>query len=178
MLIRVQDLELRDFLFEETYAAGEIALEEGLRQVGQLKTQGKAVLLREHDGRIVVNDIRLTMTISVQLEGDCARCLEAVPLAVERDFDFLYRPHKAEGKSGETGIHEAETEIGFYAGEGVELEDTLREAILLTLPTRWLCQAECKGLCSMCGQNKNQGECGCSPAIDERWSSLEGLKKL
>lgn len=34
--------------------------------------------------------------------------------------------------------------------------------LLLYLPTKILCKEDCKGLCSVCGQDLNIGECGCA----------------
>ena len=60
--------------------------------------------------------------------------------------------------------------------ESIELDDLLREDILLELPTKFLCKPDCKGLCPQCGKNLNEGKCGCSARqVDPR---LEILKKL
>jgi len=66
----------------------------------------------------------------------CARCLEPVELPIARSFDLLYRPLESEKGSDEVAIHEAETEIGYYSGDGMELEDSLREQILLRFRSR------------------------------------------
>ena len=60
--------------------------------------------------------------------------------------------------------------------ESIELDDLLREDILLELPTKFLCKPDCKGLCPQCGKNLNEGKCSCSARqVDPR---LEILKKL
>ncbi len=51
--------------------------------------------------------------------------------------------------------------MGFYEGDGVELNDVLREFVLLTLPMQRVCSEDCKGICPECGQNRNQKECAC-----------------
>ena len=59
---------------------------------------------------------------------------------------------------------------------GLRLEDVVREQVLLTLPGRTLCKEDCKGLCAQCGQNLNEGSCGCHSEVrDPRWSALAGL---
>jgi len=56
------------------------------------------------------------------------------------------------------------------------LEDVVREQVLLSLPSRTLCTADCKGLCPRCGQNLNQAKCSCEEApADLRWNALAGL---
>lgn len=61
--------------------------------------------------------------------------------------------------------------------ESIEIADDLREEILLAAPGFPLCAADCRGLCPRCGQNLNQGPCGC-PAVAEHvaWGALDGLK--
>jgi len=82
-----------------------------------------------------------------------------------------------EGYGEETAIDEGEAEMGFYEDGGVELEDVLREYVLLALPMQRLCREDCKGLCPVCGQSRNENDCQCSPqAVDDRWSVLKSLK--
>lgn len=55
------------------------------------------------------------------------------------------------------------------------LDELIREDILLSLPTKILCREDCKGLCPYCGANLNEGKCDCKKPIDPR---LEALKKF
>ena len=178
MLIRVQDLELRKIHFEEEFQPGAIDFGADVRQVGALRTKGHAELVREHHGgREVVNDIRFVGKFVGRLEVPCARCLESVRQEVSRTYDLLYRPLRGQKGSDEVSISEAETEIGYYSGEGMELEDALRERILLAVPIKTLCRPDCKGLCPHCGRNLNQESCECHEAhADPRWDALQDLK--
>jgi uncharacterized protein len=47
----------------------------------------------------------------------------------------------------EVAVNEEDAEIGFYAGGGLELEDVLREQVLLSLPMQKICRQDCKGIC-------------------------------
>jgi uncharacterized protein len=77
----------------------------------------------------------------------------------------------------EIEIDEGEAEIGFYEGGGLELEDILREQILLALPMQRVCSEECKGICPVCGKNRNQSACDCSTVkTDDRWGALRKLE--
>ena len=68
---------------------------------------------------------------------------------------------------------DGESEIGYYEGDGVEIADVAREQVLLWLPMQWVCQADCKGICPICGQNRNLAPCNCQQqAVDDRWSVL------
>lgn len=60
--------------------------------------------------------------------------------------------------------------------EQLELDDLLRDDILLELPTKYLCRPDCKGLCPRCGKNWNEGACDCS--ADQTDPRLEILRQL
>jgi uncharacterized protein len=110
------------------------------------------------------------------MEADCDRCLEAARFPIDSDFALYYRP-VAEGYGDEKEIDSGEAEMGFYEGDGVELNDVLREFILLTLPMQRVCRESCKGICPLCGQNRNQKECQChAETSDDRWAALKSLK--
>ena len=63
------------------------------------------------------------------------------------------------------------------AGDEIDLEQMRREQFYLALPMTPLCQAGCKGLCSVCGTNRNRNgvldpaeEAG-SGQVDVCWSA-------
>ncbi len=121
MKIRIQDLEFRKLEFELQFQPGEIDFGSEVRQVGLLRTEGRAELIREHHGgHASIDDIRLVGKLDGRIEVSCARCLEPVEIPISRSFDLLYRPLESEKGSDEVAINEAETEIGYYSGEGME----------------------------------------------------------
>ena len=179
MFIRIRDLEAEALQFDQEFPPGHIDLGAELQQRSPLHAEGSAELIEERSPGVkdTIKDIRLTGRFRGQLEVQCARCLEAVERAVEAEFDLLYRPLGAVRRDDEVSISEAETEIGFYKGDGLMLEDVLREQILLAVPVKAVCRDECRGLCPQCGQNLNQGKCGCTPAAgDPRWNALRDLR--
>jgi uncharacterized protein len=53
----------------------------------------------------------------------------------------------------------------------------VREQIVLALPGYPVCGEGCKGLCSVCGANLNERDCGCDRHVpDPRWAGLKNLK--
>jgi uncharacterized protein len=177
MFLDIKGLELRPLEFEEKFDAGIIDLGAEARQQTALQTSGRAELVEEHHGkRKIIKDIRLRGRLAVGLELQCARCLDPVPQQVDREFELLYRPLGADAGRDELSVTDAEAEIGYYQGEGILLEDVLREQVLLALPLKVTCRQDCQGLCPQCGQNLNQKQCSCvAPAEDPRW---EGLKEI
>lgn len=179
MLIRVRELELHNLEFDENYQPGAIEFGPEFRQVSTLHSAGRADLVVEHRGHHQdVEDIRLVGSVETNLEFSCARCLEPVAHAVKRSFDLIFRPLGVDRRADEVSISEAETEIGYYQGEGLLLEDALREQVLLATPVRALCREDCKGLCPQCGRNLNQEQCHCEQQVsDPRWNALNDIKK-
>ncbi len=179
MLITPLDLQNEPLVFREEIAAGAIDYAPDTRQVGVLPVDGKADLIVEHRGpQEIVEDIRVRATYRGNFEVLCARCVEPVAVPLAGEFDLLFRPENADAEAGERAITEDETEIGYYEKSGLELEDVVREQVLLSLPGRTLCQADCKGLCAHCGQNLNVKSCDCAESAgnhDPRWSALQGL---
>jgi uncharacterized protein len=162
--------------FDETIAPGVLDYTPDIRQVTPLPVKGEADLLIEHGDGTQVDDIRLRAHYAAGFEILCARCLEPVKVPLEGDFDLIFRPEAADADPGERAITLDETEIGYYQESGLLLEDVVREQVLLSLPPRTLCKADCQGLCPRCGQNLNQAKCSCDPApADVRWNALAGL---
>lgn len=178
MKFLIADLEREPIDFDETLAPGRIEFTEDIRQVGPLHTAGRADLLKEHrDSREIVEDIRIRASLETQMQVACARCLEPVEQAIDTSFDLIFRPTGADSEHADHAISASETEIGYYEGDGLLLEDVLREQVLLALPTRVLCCENCKGLCPECGRNRNTDPCDCAAAVaDPRWSSLEAIR--
>ena len=178
MYFTVKELELRRIEFNDSFSPGVIELIPDVQQVKPLKAKGYAELIREHGGQAgVIEDIRVVGDLSTELEAPCSRCVEPVRVPVKSSFDLLYRPLKTVDTAEDVSISEEETEIGYFTGDGVMLEDVLKEQVLLSLPIKMVCREDCKGLCPQCGQNLNNGSCDCSPKIsDPRWAALEGLR--
>src|SRR3954463_10854302 len=179
MFISIHDLELQKLEFAESVAPGVIDFGEELVQRAPLKTCGRAELLEEHHGgKNNIQDIRVVGKLSTDVELKCARCIEPVVQDLSSEFDLLYRPASTITREEEVAINEADTEIGYYQGEGILLEDALKEQILLTVPIRVLCSEECLGLCPQCGQNRNVTPCDCAGKIsDPRWAALAEIKE-
>jgi len=178
MFIEIHELELHPIDFEEEIRPGVLDLGEDLRQVEVLHTAGRAQLVEEQHGKHkIVKDIRLAGNLKTRVELDCARCLEPVLQDVRHNFDLLYRPQGADAGREELSVTSAEAEVSYYQGEGLQLEDVLREQVILALPLRAICRDDCKGLCPHCGTNLNVEQCACAgPLEDPRWSPLKDIR--
>lgn len=178
MLIMLLDLEREPVAFDTSISPGAIDFGGEARQISPLAVQGNAEILREHRGpKEIIEDIRTRAQWHGDFEIPCARCLDPVRHALVGDFDLLFRPLGADAGPAERSLAAPDTEIGYYQGEGLVLEDVLREQVLLSLPARTLCRQDCKGLCPHCGHNRNIEPCACEePSSDARWSALSDLR--
>ena len=178
MRLTVVELEREAIDFSLELPEGTIDFGEEALLVGSFQTKGRAEVLHEHRSPTeIVADIWLRGQFSGVFEVPCARCVEPVRHALASEFDLLFRPLGVDEAGAERAISAEETEIGYYEKGGLQLEDVLREQVLLALPARTLCQPDCKGLCPVCGQNRNEHSCNCSERpTDPRWSALSKLE--
>ena len=177
MLITVLDLEREPLEFNLVLDPGAIDYGFEVVQTGPLAVEGRADLIEEHRGpKDIVADIRLRGQYDSNFEVSCARCLQPVKTPLKGQFDLIFRPLGVDQGASDHSIGASETEIGYYEKDSLALEDVLREQVLLSLPARTLCRADCKGLCPRCGLDLNSESCTCDTApSDPRWSALSEL---
>ncbi len=173
MFLSIKEMERKKLRFQETFEPGKIDFSgEGLEQLSPLLAQGSAELLEHTDG-----EVRLQCAYTVELGSACDRCLGPARFPLNGTFDLFYQPMSVIAKEEEIEIDEGETEIGFYEGGGIELDDVLREQILLALPMQRVCQEDCQGICPQCGKNRNECACESVPGSAEpRWEALRNLR--
>jgi uncharacterized protein len=178
MFFEIRDLELHPVEFAEKFDPGVIDLGTDYRQIVPIESSGRADLVEEHHGKHkIIKDIRIKGRLTTSLESNCARCLEPIIQDVKSDFDLLYRPQGADAGRDEMSVTDAEAEISYYEGEGILLDDVVREQVLLAVPLKVTCREDCKGLCPHCGKNLNQEKCDCAVGFEEpRWAALKEIR--
>ncbi len=178
MEFTVNDLEKEPVDYDLELAPGAVDLGAEAEQEGALSVAGRAEVIHEHRGpREIIADIRLRGRFQGVVTAPCARCLEPVRVPLAGEYDLIFRPVGADGGAPERAISAQETEIGYYQGDGLLLEDVLREQVLLSMPAKTLCKPDCKGLCPRCGKNRNLEACTCEEgSSDPRWEALSGLR--
>ena len=173
MFLSVKEMELRRIRFDETFQPGQIDFSgEDLTQNSPLHVAGSAELLAHSDG-----ELRIQGQYNVEMASQCDRCLGGARFPLDARFDLFYRPMSFIAREEEVEIDEGEAEIGFYEHGGIELEDILREQVLLALPMQRVCSDACKGICPVCGRNRNENPCDCKvETADDRWGALRELE--
>ena len=168
MFITLRELELHRVSVSETYLPGALDFQEaGFKQMSPLAVKAEAELAGK--------EIRIRGHISGTMEAACGRCLEQTEVPVDLDFDLPYRPMEEIAHEEELEVGEDELRVGFFAGDGVNLSDVVREQVLLAVPMKVVCRPDCRGLCPVCGTNRNLRQCGCS--LQHEDSPFAFLKK-
>ena len=106
----------------------------------------------------------------------CSRCLTHFVERLNLPFHEVFSPVEKKGEFAEEG--ENGEEIHYVGDDKVDLKPYVEETLLLGIPYIPLCKEACKGLCPICGRDRNVEECGCKQErIDPRWADLEDFFK-
>ena len=89
----------------------------------------------------------------VTLAGQCARCLTDFTRDASFDLQELYF-YPGRGPQPDEDDDEFDDTL-FVVDDYIDLDPTLREAVVLSLPFSPLCRDDCAGLCVICGANLN-----------------------
>ena len=96
-------------------------------------------------------------SVDARVHGQCDGCLEDVDLPVHVDLDERLDPSHGRDVDpfGESNV---------LTGERLDVADLAQQSVLSALPMGLRCGPGCRGLCAICGANRNAGECSCQPA--------------
>jgi len=130
---------------------------------------GKTEMMKIEDGfNAKVTDI------NVGVEVICKRCLKKFSqnihiAATERQF-LMHKPVNIEDENDLYMVNKKDLTI--------DLGEFLRQEIILHFPLDPVCSKSCKGLCPICGKDKNKEDCDCPKQEIEGYKPLAVLKKL
>lgn len=120
---------------------------------------------------------RLRGGLGTALELGCSRCLARFEMTVDIDLDVLYLPQRANAGEGEFEIADDDLSTAFYRDEEIDLGHLIREQLQLAVPMKPLCRATCRGLCTVCGIDRNVERCDCVTVWrDPRFEALRALR--
>ncbi|MCQ2434912.1 MAG: DUF177 domain-containing protein [Oscillospiraceae bacterium] len=106
---------------------------------GMLENQAGVLFLRYH--------------VSCIPALECDRCLSPVTTPIEEDFSHVVVT--------QTASEQNDSEYLLASDAMLDLAEAVMTDLRLSLPTKTLCSPDCKGLCPMCGCNRNESECSC-----------------
>ena len=106
-------------------------------------------------------------TLNADTPIECVRCLDEFTQVLSAKIDelFVYPPQK-----------DVEPELTISEDAILDLNPIMRELFILDTPIQPVCRADCKGLCPVCGENRNEQECEHPEEnIDPRMAVLKSL---
>ena len=123
-------------------------------------------------------DVGVTGAFEATAQLQCSRCLEPLVTRVTPTVDVHLLPAPSL-RHEEVELGPDDLELDFYQGDTLDLAGLLRSEMDLALPMKPLCRAECRGLCPVCGANRNVTPCACEVRpVDPRLAPLEALRRL
>lgn len=123
--------------------------------------------------------LRVTGSVQADTSLECSRCLKRFPFRIQESrLDVELMPGTARAGAGEHELDRAELDVEFYQGEDIEPLDLIKEQLLLGVPMVPVHSEECKGLCTVCGADLNEKECGCPRANNGNAGPFSVLKDL
>jgi len=105
------------------------------------------------------NVINIVGKVVGTMSFECSRCLNLFEQKMEIPFECSFTKEEFE----------------------CDVTEEIRETVLLNIPMQPLCSKGCKGLCPICGNNKNEKDCFCEQKmkdefVAEKWSKIKKLK--
>ncbi len=131
---------------------------------------GRVRLVRTNRGILANADLRTALDL------ECSRCLRQVVFPVDIRFQEEYLP-ALDLTTGRPLPTDEEPDIGRLTDHHeLDLEPSVRDAILLAEPIAPLCRPDCPGLCIVCGERLDEGSHD-HPVddIDPRLEALRGF---
>lgn len=105
--------------------------------------------------------INLTGSVTCRLSLSCSRCLEDFQYTVSADIDIDINRKDSHNEADEVELKGEDLDVYFFENNEIDLNPLVYEEVLLNLPMKPLCMEECKGICGMCGKNRNNEVCSC-----------------
>jgi uncharacterized protein len=120
--------------------------------------------------------IRVEGDLSFVLFMDCHRCLIPTEYSLKIPVDAIFIDENFKIPDAERQLADDDLIVSITENEMLDFSEIAREQILLALPTQFICDENCKGLCQKCRTNKNINDCDCNQKeTDPRWAGLKSL---
>jgi uncharacterized protein len=169
MQIELATLEGKRGEFHHVYNSGELSLNDERAQLaGPIEVSGRITRSPEK--------VRAKGTVRGSVQVECDRCLREIELPINLEFDLEYVTEGEYNRLQAAELLEEDLTLSVFDGEVIDIDEMVREQVLLAVPSQVLCDENCKGLCEKCGSNRNLVECRCETReMDPRWAELKKL---
>lgn len=169
MRIELAGLESGKGAFSHAYAPGELVLEnDRVRLVVAPTVSGK--FLQE------ARRVHVSGWLAARVQVECDRCLKPVEIRVDSRFKLEYVTAEDYQAQQAVELTEEDLDLSVFDGEVIDIDELVTEELLLAVADHVLCNDNCKGICPVCGVDRNSVDCECQTAeVDPRWAGLREL---
>ena len=123
--------------------------------------------------------VLLDGSIKVTAKLTCSRCLKDFSLPLDLDFRDEYNPPEEIEQEKSLELSGSELDLSYYMNDEIDISEVVQEQVMLNIPMKTVCQAECKGICTGCGTDLNEEACMCKEKeIDPRLAPLNKLEAI
>ena len=153
-MIRINVAEIKKRLVGSKEFSYELTPDELGITEADLKITAPVVLkgMVENAGDVIL----LKAEAATEIERTCGRCLKVYT----------------------AGAENIENDAFIYESDLLDITEPVRESLLLAVPLQALCREDCRGLCPVCGADRNEGDCGCdTTSVDPRLAALKQFIK-
>lgn len=166
-MIRINVAEIKKRLVGSKNFSYELTPDELNITEADLKVTAPIILegMIENAGDVIL----LKADVKTEIERTCGRCLKVFtePLAAQVVEKFY-----------PAGAENIENDAFIYESDLLDITEPVRESLLLAVPLQSLCREDCRGLCPVCGADRNEGDCGCdTTTVDPRLAALKQFIK-
>lgn len=156
------DFDIKEEFSDLGIETDDFDIKEPIHIEGKVTKFGKTLYVKGH---LLA---KMTMT--------CSRCIESFSFTLDSEIDATYVPLENESLEEEKELDQSDLDILFYKDDRLDLQEIIRDHIVLSIPLQPLCKPDCLGLCQNCGQDLNVSKCACK--TEDIHPKLEILKKL
>ncbi len=157
--VKANEGEKKTFLFSESMSENKIEFSgESIEITQPVNVSGHVV---NYEGKI-----HMQISIKTSIKRICSRCLNPYEELIDISANYVF------GKD----YQEEDKDLSILTGDAIEIDDIVLDEIISQISMKPLCAEDCKGLCHICGINRNLLQCDC--VIDEVDPRLEILKSL
>jgi uncharacterized protein len=107
----------------------------------------------------------------------CNRCLKPFVEQADPEVELLFEVGAPAAAAGEHELHGNDLATVYLEEEILETDPVLVEQLQLNVPMMPLCRPDCRGLCPLCGADRNVEQCTCEERSEEpRWAALAAIR--
>jgi len=116
--------------------------------------------------------------VCTEVRLECGRCLSEFQYPIAAEIQEEYRLQRIGDAIRVYPLDEDDAVSNLVVNNVLDLDELIRQSVLIAIPIQPLCKADCKGLCPSCGQNLNMGKCIClRDNVDTPFKALAELMR-